>query len=259
MFKDLTTVDVQSFSPTVALDLQFGRYGVAMARDLEDLHEAFRLRHQVFFGSAPSEGRIDMDVFDMDAEHLLVWDRELDCLAGTYRIRPDSKTREFYAQGEFAMENLLHLPGRKVELGRACVRPEYRNGACVAALWQGLAEVLRSLEAKWVFGCSSIPWGQDLTSELELCESIYRRSLSPEGMRVRPWRVLPELEHLGEGPAPANAPKLPPLLKAYLNLGAWVCGKPAWDPEMNCVDFLTLLDVDLMSARVGRHFGRGQR
>lgn len=248
---------VTSFKPQLDLDLNFGRYRISVASNLDELHQVLRLRHQVFFGSDEHSTDLDIDPFDVDAEHLMLWDKDLDFLVGTYRIRSSERVSEFYSQGEFAMESLLRLEGIKVELGRACIHQDYRNGACMALLWQGLAEALRSLKAKWVFGCSSISLSDHETEIVPMCAMIYAKHLSPEEFRVRPWRCLPELENIDNFDVKsAVRPKLPPLLKAYLNLGAWVCGKPAWDPEFNCVDFLTLLDVNLLSNQVARHFAR---
>ncbi len=47
---------------------------------------------------------------------------------------------------------------------------------------------------------------------------------------------------------------LPPLLKGYLRFGAKICGAPAWDPDFNTADFLTLLRLPEINARYARHF-----
>ncbi len=49
-------------------------------------------------------------------------------------------------------------------------------------------------------------------------------------------------------------PPPPPLIKGYLRLGAKICGAPAWDPDFNCADFLTLFRLSDINARYARHF-----
>jgi putative hemolysin len=49
-------------------------------------------------------------------------------------------------------------------------------------------------------------------------------------------------------------PVVPPLLKAYLRLGAWVCGEPCWDPDFGVADLFVLLDVGRLETRYVRHF-----
>jgi putative hemolysin len=47
----------------------------------------------------------------------------------------------------------------------------------------------------------------------------------------------------------------PPLLRAYLTLGAVICSEPSWDPDFNTADFLILLDLSKINPRYARHFG----
>jgi len=49
-------------------------------------------------------------------------------------------------------------------------------------------------------------------------------------------------------------PKVPKLLRTYLAIGARVCAPPAWDREFGTIDFLTLLDLKLLSPSARNHF-----
>jgi putative hemolysin len=50
--------------------------------------------------------------------------------------------------------------------------------------------------------------------------------------------------------------KIPKLLRAYLTLGAKICGAPALDRQFGTIDFLTLLDLETLSpAARGRFLG----
>ena len=49
-------------------------------------------------------------------------------------------------------------------------------------------------------------------------------------------------------------PKLPKLLRAYLAIGAKICGPPAIDREFQTIDFLTLLDLEELSPTVKARF-----
>jgi putative hemolysin len=46
----------------------------------------------------------------------------------------------------------------------------------------------------------------------------------------------------------------PALLKGYLRIGAKVCGDPAWDPDFNTADFLTMLFLKDINPRYAKHF-----
>jgi putative hemolysin len=49
-------------------------------------------------------------------------------------------------------------------------------------------------------------------------------------------------------------PVVPPLIKGYMRLGAYVCGEPAWDPDFNTADLLVLLPLSRLSHHYLRHF-----
>jgi putative hemolysin len=59
-------------------------------------------------------------------------------------------------------------------------------------------------------------------------------------------------------PSQVNSPqlqvKVPKLLKTYLAIGARLCGPPAWDREFGTIDFLTLLDLKLLSPSARNRF-----
>jgi putative hemolysin len=47
---------------------------------------------------------------------------------------------------------------------------------------------------------------------------------------------------------------VPKLLKTYLAIGARICGPPAWDRDFGTIDFLTLLDLRLLSSSARNRF-----
>jgi putative hemolysin len=47
---------------------------------------------------------------------------------------------------------------------------------------------------------------------------------------------------------------LPPLLKGYLRLGAWVCGPPAHDPDFGVADLFVLLSLERVDKRYLKFF-----
>ena len=48
--------------------------------------------------------------------------------------------------------------------------------------------------------------------------------------------------------------KIPKLLRAYLAVGAKICGPPAIDREFKTIDFLTLMDLETLHPRVYARF-----
>ena len=53
---------------------------------------------------------------------------------------------------------------------------------------------------------------------------------------------------------PPHAVKVPRLLRTYLAFGTRSAARPAWDREFGAIDFLTLLDLDLLAPSARSRF-----
>ncbi|HEX7810835.1 MAG TPA: hypothetical protein VF460_02910 [Burkholderiales bacterium] len=128
------------------------------------------------------------------------------------------------------------------------MHPNFRNGATIALLWSGLAQFIRSGNYEYVMGCASMGMAEGGHAAASLYNSVSRTALGPLEYRAFPRCALPleALERDRESP-------VPPLIKGYLRLGAYVCGAPAWDPDFNTADLLMLLPITHMNARYARH------
>jgi putative hemolysin len=232
---------------------------VGLALGKSEIRAAQRLRYQVFAeelgARLPSRTPgIDEDVFDRWCDHLVVRDDARDCVVGTYRILSPVAARHvgYYSEGEFDLTRLQHLRPRLVEIGRACVHVDYRSGATIALLWQGLANYMRSHAYEYLMGCASI----SMADGGHAAASLYRRLAHAEKSCLSPleYRVFPRC------PLPLDAldtdvpAELPPLIKGYLRAGAWICGEPAWDPDFNTADLPILMPMARLEARHAKHF-----
>ena len=72
--------------------------------------------------------------------------------------------------------------------------------------------------------------------------------------RDRPPFASPDNGREPPVPAPASQAKVPKLLKTYLAIGARIAAAPAWDREFRTIDFLTLLDLELLSPAARHRF-----
>ncbi|GAA1973571.1 GNAT family N-acetyltransferase [Kitasatospora viridis] len=234
------------------------RYQLAFAQDAEDVRAAQLLRHRVFaeeMGAvlhSPVPG-LDIDPLDDYCDHLLVRDLETEDVVGTYRLlRPAQAALagRLYSDGEFDLSRLAGLRGDLVEVGRSCIAAEHRgNGAVINLMWAGIARYLTESGHEWIAGCCSVPLGQDGTTAAGVWDAVAAKHLAPEEYRVvphRPW------DPTGR-PRPART-AVPPLLRGYLRLGAWVCGTPAHDPEFGVADLFVLLSLRRTDPRYLRHF-----
>lgn len=102
---------------------------------------------------------------------------------------------------------------------------------------------------EYLMGCASIGMADGGHNAANLFTHIGAASMAPAEYRVFPKHRLPVEKLASQQPA-----LLPPLIKGYLRVGAWVCGDPAWDPDFNTADLLMLLPMSRMNPRYMRHF-----
>ncbi len=229
-----------------------------IAAHAQAITQSLRLRHRVFVEEMGARARkdargLEFDHYDAFCHHLLVIDQEDGEVVACTRILTDDQAERaggFYSAHEFDLHLLRRLPGRMMEIGRTCVHPAYRNGATIGLLWQGLARFMQARGIQHLFGCASIPMHDGGHAARQIMHELRGRCMSPHGLRVTPRLPLPPLA----GPAPQGRPCMPPLLKAYMRLGAQICGEPCWDPDFRCADVFVLLDVARLEARYHRHF-----
>jgi putative hemolysin len=258
---------MQSASAIVLRDIQpakKNRYTVALARNASEIEEAQRLRYQVFFdemGATSSSARLtnngglDVDEYDAHCEHLLVRDNATGQVVGCYRImRPETARQRgaFYSDGEFDLTRLNHLRSSTAEVGRACIHPDFRSGSVIMLLWSGLAQFMLKNRYDYLIGCASI----NLADGHENAITVYREMMShhfaPAEYRVFPLHPYAiDVSRIAEPIAPA---RVPPLLKGYARLGAWICGAPAWDPDFNTADLFVLLPISRLPVTYTKHF-----
>lgn len=246
---------LKNFRAHIPILIEKKNFIVKTADSNEELKAALKLRHDVFLTELIQKSKrsgIDRDKFDKLCDHLIIIDKRTDMLIGTYRVQSSLHTRKWYTDTEFHMKGIKMLPGIKLELGRACVHPEHRNGITIALLWEGISAYVEASGTSYLFGCSSIK-----TMDKEEIKSIYYY-LKQNGHlchehRVRPkgkYKVPGMMQFLKRYPDATQQidphdmkDKIPSLLNSYLKVGAKVCGAPALDRAFKCVDFLTLLDV----------------
>ena len=230
---------------------------VTLAKSAFEVREAQRLRYQVFAEECGAHlesaaSGVDEDEFDSSCEHLIVRDHDTDQVVGTYRILTSWKAKElgrFYSEGEFDLTRLRPLVPRVVEVGRSCIHQDYRRGGVITLLRAGLARFMVDGGYEYLIGCASISLADGGSLATETYLSLRNTCLSPDYWRVVPHHRFPmDACHL------VGKPILPPLVKGYVRLGAYICGEPGWDEQFNTADLLMLLPLSRMNPRYARHF-----
>jgi putative hemolysin len=229
------------------------RYSLLLSTDATLVESAQRLRYDVFSNepgfSLTGQARLDVDRFDEHCDHLLVREHNSGELVGCYRMLSPSgaiAAGGLYTATEFDIRALDSLRPSLVEMGRAVVRHDHRNGAVVLLMWAGILAYLDRCGYDYVTGCVSVPASGGAeppgTQIRGVRDFVMRRHAAPAEYRMHPYRpVVVDGRPLDQIPAPAR-PLIPPLMRGYLRLGARICGEPAYDADFGVGDFPALLD-----------------
>ena len=261
-----------------------GRLGpleVRLAQTAAEVRQAQKLRYRVFYqeGSAlANPGRLfarrDVDAYDTFCDHLLVLDHAArdshnpsrPAVVGTYRLLRQPLAEEyggFYTAGEFDIGGLIarHANLQFLELGRSCVLPPYRNKRTVELLWHGISGYLRQNRTDVMFGCASLD-GTDPRQLAMPLSFLHHYARAPDEWRAGalPKRYVEMNRISKEAIDPKEALRvLPPLIKGYLRLGAYIGDGAVVDHEFGTTDVLIVLPVSAIKQRYIEHFAVGRR
>ncbi|MEM0969920.1 MAG: lysophospholipid acyltransferase family protein [Verrucomicrobiota bacterium] len=144
--------EVASFSAAQCL-LSYKQFDTFLFRASQAPHclqEIGRLREISFRQEGEGSGKpCDLDDFDHTYEHLILWDREKNAIAGSYRIaRTDQIVSQYGRQGLYTYslfqftDEFIDALTPALELGRSFIAPDYqRHHQTLLLLWRGVCAI----------------------------------------------------------------------------------------------------------------------
>jgi len=253
-----------AFARKIVVDFKVRDYRVKTVESPAELKQVLALRRAVFhyeFAGKWLSLRSDQDVFDEYADHLAIFDEKAGVVAGVYRLISSASSRNFYSSTEFDTTRFMAQPGVKLELSRACIDSNYRNGVVISLLWRGIADYAKKADADFLFGLSSIN-----TTDVQTIAAIHRH-FAATGLLHDEWSIAPRAKYeiadfaatlAKASPDGANiASVIPTLFKTYIKAGAKVCSQPVIDRDFNCADWLIALNMRHLVKAYDRRFMGG--
>ena len=247
-----------------------------LARNPREVDAAQALRFQVFVdemkAKLPLEAmrrRRDVDAWDAVCDHLLVLDTSIDGdpedqVVGTYRLLRQEVALAndgFYTASEFNITDLMarHRGKRFMEIGRSCVLPDYRNRRTIELLWQGTWAYALRHRIDVMIGCASFS-GTDPFEHARALSFLHHNAVAGGEWLAKPLANLNQPMDL-ISPETINAKaaisEMPPLIKAYLRIGAKFGDGAVIDQAFNTTDVLVILPVSEIDERYVNYYSAG--
>ncbi|GLK80175.1 GNAT family N-acetyltransferase [Methylopila turkensis] len=183
-------------------------------------------------------------------------------VVGTYRLlRQETADRAFgfYTAGEFGIDELIarHPTRSFLELGRSCVLKPFRDKRTVELLWHGIWRYVVAHDVDVMIGCASLEGADPERLALPLSYLHHFHAAPPE------WRASALADRrspMDLTPKEAIDPRaalraLPPLIKGYLRLGAYVGDGAVVDRQFGTTDVLIVLPRSVINPRYVAYYG----
>lgn len=247
-------------------------FAVRLAASEEDLRQAQALRYQVFVQELGAGGPdvdhdagLERDAFDAVTDHLLLEDMsrpEGARVVAVYRLLRDDQMPDagrYYTEGEYDLTVLKTSGRRLMELGRSCLHKDYRGGAAMLHMWNGLAEYVARHGVEVMFGTASFH-GTDIAALAQPLSLLHARHLAPPELRVRAVADhFQRMDLVPEDQLDRKAAMLavPQLIKAYLRLGGVVGDGAFVDHTFNTTDVCLVMDTARLSATQKSIYAKG--
>ena len=249
------------------------------------LKEIGRLREVTFreIGEGTNK-RTDLDEYDINYNHLFIWDKESKMIVGAYRIGKGAEI--FYSMGKrgFYLNELFKIKKqfypilmKSLELGRSWIRKEYQQKPLpLFLLWKGIVQFLsKNSEYRYLIGPVSISnWFTKLSKSLivefirnnnfdhELSQFVKPRknfkvdfSKIDKDLLTEGSKTLKDLDSLISDIEITNM-RIPVLLKQYLALNAKIISFNI-DPKFSdSLDGFLVLDIETIPNEILKKLGK---
>ncbi len=256
-----------------SLNISLGNIEVRLAENNVEIDAAQYLRYKVFYeemNAKPSTNqqktKRDYDRFDYYFDHILVIDHSrkgniADKVIGTYRLNRGNLKRKkniYYTSNEYQLKSLLSYEGNLLELGRSCVDTNYRNGKTMQLLWKFIAQYVIKYDIKIMFGCASFS-GIDLSKHKAALAYLHKKYLAP--INIRPVALKSRYIEMKDSrfddfDFKSFLTAIPPLIKGYIRLGAFVGDGAVIDHQFNTIDVCIVLPTEKVASRYMDHYER---
>jgi len=222
------------------------RYRARFASSQREVLAAQALRYQCF--NLLNKVELDVDDFDTICQHVLIENLETNKLICCYRILNFENGKNIsssYSAQFYDLKSIESYSKPMIEVGRFCIDPEVNDPSVVLTAWAALAQIVAQSRTELLFGCSSFE-GIDKRKYVDSFALLRERYIAPVHWRprIKSAKVFCYSKDLkckvDKKKALIN---MPPLLKTYLSMGAWVSDHAVVDLNMKTLHLFTGMEI----------------
>lgn len=235
------------------------KYILKLASTEKEYKDLYRLRYfdllKSYNENYHNDNLEDKDEYDKYCDHLIIKDKSSDEVVGTYRLIKSehlSELKTFLSETEFNLDKIKDF--NLLEVGRAVVKEEYRNGIVISLLWKGVIRYAVYNNIDYMIGTASFH-GINPNEYADAFSYLGDKFLSPIDIRCEvndnssfPLKMK---ENYNEEEAKKQ---LPPLVKGYINLGASIGNGVYADIDFNSLDVLIVLKIKDINQKYLKRF-----
>ena len=226
--------------------IRVGRYRARYASSQIDVLAAQSLRYQCF--NLSNKDELDVDEFDALCQHVLIENLETEKLICCYRILKFDTGKNIsssYSSQFYDLKVIESFAEPMIEVGRFCIDPAVNDPSVVLTAWGALARIVKQNQTGLIFGCSSFE-GTEKEKYFDSFALLRDRYMAPDHWRpkIKAKQVFCYSKDLiykvDKKKALLN---MPPLLKTYLSMGAWVSDHAVVDLNMKTLHLFTGMEI----------------
>ena len=226
--------------------IRVGRYRARYASSQIDVLAAQSLRYQCF--NLSNKDELDVDDFDALCQHVLIENLETQKLICCYRILKFDSGKNIsssYSSQFYDLKVIENFTEPMIEVGRFCIDPEVNDPSVALTAWAALAQIVDHNQTQFLFCCSSFE-GIEKEKYFDSFALLRDRYMAPDHWRpkIKAAQVFCYSKDLiykvDKKKALLN---MPPLLKTYLSMGAWVSDHAVVDLNMKTLHLFTGMEI----------------
>lgn len=220
------------------------------------INQVFKLRHKEMiceYNNKKNGDGIDCDEYDKYCDHAIVIDTLNDEVVGTYRFikkeHVSNINNRFLLESEFNIDELKNK--NLLEVGRAVVSKEHRDGSVLLILWKEALHYAINQNIDIMLGTASF---HGINPEVYLNSLLYIKNKYSSEYNCYAINNVYEINDICDIDETKVRKEIPPLIKGYIRMGSKFGKNVYIDYDFHSCDVLVITEIKNIDKRYFHKF-----